>query len=148
MKKFIPILVFFLLFTLVEESTADQFPRYGLLVQQDSTVRSVFKRIERGIIEIDVKIFSDFLSTETYLSLKNGISGYYSANQSYYILQDYLTLNIPTEFKFTGMFTDSTTPYASGNLRYSHKGVRGDAQLFISLKVVNGSWQISQITIN
>ena len=117
-------------------------------VQQDSTVVSVFKRIEKGILEVDVKIFFDFLSSETYLSLKNGISGYYSANQSYYILQDYLSLNIPAEFKFTGMSSDSAIPYASGILKYSHKGVRGDAQIFISLKTVNGSWQISQITIN
>ena len=32
-------------------------------VQQDSTVVSVFKRIEKGILEVDVKIFFDFLSS-------------------------------------------------------------------------------------
>jgi len=116
--------------------------------QQDSSILNIFHRIERGINELDVRIFSDLLSAETYLSLKNGISDYCSANQSYYILQDYLTLNTPTEFKFTGIFTEINIPYASGLLKYIHQGVRGSAQVFISLKDVNGKWQISQITIN
>jgi len=116
--------------------------------QQDSLILNIFHQIERGINESDVRIFSDLLSSETYLSLKNGISDSCSANQSYYILQDYLTLYTPTEFKFTGIFTDINIPYASGLLKFIHQGVRGSAQVFISLKNVNGKWQISQITIN
>ncbi len=116
---------------------------------QDSTeIKRIFLKIEEGLMNGDIKLFSEYFSNNTYLSLNNGISGYFSSNQSYYILYDYLVLYKPVNFKFSSANTRNKTPFASGVLKYNYKGSRGSAQVFISVKYAENKWYISQLTMN
>src|SRR5690606_30903453 len=45
----------------------------------------VFNQIENAISSGNVSLLSNYLSSQTYLSLSNGIRGYYSSNQAFYI---------------------------------------------------------------
>ena len=108
----------------------------------------VFMRIEEGISEAAVDKFSEYFGNKNYLSLSNGVSGYYSSNQSYYVIKDFLSINQPTSFKLSNIVTDTSTPFASGMLKYNVKGVRNNVIVFISLHQIDNQWKISQITIN
>lgn len=129
------------------------FFNFNLLIIQaqeahEKAALKVFLRIEEGISDAAVKKFSKYFGNKNYLSLSNGVSGYYSTNQSYYVINDFLSIYQPTSFKLTNIVTDTETPFASGILKYNSKGVRGSSIVFISLHFIDGEWKISQITIN
>jgi len=110
--------------------------------------QKVFLNFEDGLSSGAVDKFSNFFCEKNYLSLSNGVTGYYSSNQSYYVLKDFLSVYRPLSFKLVNIVTDTSTPFASGVLKYSSRGVRGTANVFISLQHVDNKWHISQITIN
>lgn len=116
--------------------------------QQKETPEEIFAKIEQGFSIGDVEKFSEFFSSQTYASLANGVSGYYSSNQFYYILQNYFSIYKPINFRVVNSNTSSDHPYASGNYKYESKGIRGTSMVFISLKLFGSHWKISQITIN
>jgi hypothetical protein len=108
----------------------------------------VFIKIEEGIGSGSVDKFSNYFSPRNYLSFTNGAAGYYSANQSYYVIKDFLSVNQPISFKITNMVTETATPFAAGTLKYISRGIRTIATVFISLQLSDNNWRITQITIN
>lgn len=125
------------------------FPGYGRLQDRNvGEVAKIFSQFEEGLASGAIDKFSAYFAGKNYLCLRNGPTGYYSANQSYYVLKDYLSVYQPISFKLTNIVSDSSTPFASGVLRYSSKGIRGFAMVFVSLHNADNTWRISQITIN
>jgi hypothetical protein len=113
-----------------------------------STVENIFRDIEAGISQGRVASIAKYFSPQTYFSFTNGVSGYYSANQAYYVLQDFFNIYQALSFKLNNIHSDETNPYATGVYNYELKGKRGTAQVYISLKNTGGSWRIIQITFN
>lgn len=111
-------------------------------------VQVIFNQIENAISNGNVSALSGYLSTQTYLSLSNGIRGYYSSNQAFYILEDFFRIYNVTIFRFDNLNSGENTPYATGVYSYEHKGKRNSAQVYISLNRSGKSWKINQITIN
>lgn len=110
--------------------------------------KTIFNKIEEGIALKDIEKFSQFLGSQTYLSLPGSPANYYGSSQAFYILQDYFRIYKPINFRFLTINEKSDNPYASGYYRFESKGVRGTAQIYISLKLIGNNWKISQITIN
>ena len=108
----------------------------------------IFKEIESGIKEAKVKNISKYFGSQTYFSFSNGINGYYSTNQAYYVLEDFFNLYKVTSFKFDHIKTDKNISYATGKYNYDNKGKRSSAQVYISIKKIGTGWQITQFTIN
>jgi Domain of unknown function (DUF4783) len=108
----------------------------------------VFSDISDGIIKQEVESIARYFSSQTYLSLSNGISGYYSSNQAYYVLEDFFKIYRVTAFRFNNIQSDSNNPYATGEYQFEYRGKRDLAQVYISLKKTGKNWKISQITIN
>ncbi len=117
-------------------------------IERQKTVNHVFDRIEVGISSGDVDLLSGFLSSQTYLSLSNGISGYYSSNQAYYVLEDFFRDYKVTGFRFGSIQANNGSPFATGIYKYHFRGMKGNAQVFISLKRSAKKWKITQISIN
>lgn len=115
---------------------------------KDREANLLLIKIEDGLNSGAVDKFSKYFTGKNYISLTNGSSGYYSSNQSYYVIKDFLSIFQPISFKITNKVTDSTNPFASGTLKYNNKGIRGTATVFISLQYTESQWRISQITIN
>jgi hypothetical protein len=111
-------------------------------------LQNIFGEIESGINTGNVSSISGFFSPQTYFSLSNGTSGYYSSNQAYYVLQDFFKIYQVTSCRLQNIQADETNPYATGIYSYDFKGKREKAQVYISLKKSGGSWKIAQITIN
>lgn len=108
----------------------------------------IFNRIESAIAQGDVNLLSSYLGSQTYLSLSNGIRGYYSSNQTYYVLEDFFRIYNVTSFHFDNLNLGENVPYATGIYNYEFKGKRNTAQAYISLKKTGNSLKITQITIN
>ncbi len=108
----------------------------------------IFTDISSGISTQDVESIARYFSSQTYLSLSNGTSGYYSSNQAYYVLEDFFKVYRVTGFRFDNIQTDSGNPYATGEYQFEYRGKRDQAQVYIALKKTGKNWKISQITIN
>jgi hypothetical protein len=152
MIRKILLLVFF---TCLLANTADSQDKKNInkldssrLAEKSNTAQLIFNDIEAGINTSNVSQFAKFLDSQTYFSLSNGISGYYSANQAYYVLEDYLKLYKIISFRLKNVKAGSDNPYATGEYYYELKGKKDTAQVYISLKFTGNSWKITQITIN
>jgi len=108
----------------------------------------IFDQVEAGISEGDVSLISKYFGSQTYLSLSNSKSGYYSSNQAFYVLEDFFRIYRVASFRFNNLNTDENTPYATGVYNFEFKGKKSVAQVYISLKKAGSGWKITQITIN
>ena len=116
--------------------------------QRQSITQNIFDEIESGISTGKASSISRFLSGQTYLSFSNGVNGYYSSNQAYYILEDYFKIHRVISFKLQSIKTDENVPYATGIFYFDHRGKRGTARVYISLNKSGNNWKISQLTVN
>ena len=114
----------------------------------DTPAHLVFENIENGIAKGNVSSISRFFSSQIYLSLSNGISGYYSSNQAYYVLEEFFKMNRASTFKFSDMQEDEGSVYATGEYNFTSKSKRESAQVYVSIKHSGKKWKITQITIN
>ena len=108
----------------------------------------IFNDIESGIISNDVKKFSKYFSSQPYISLVNGVNGYYSSNQAYYILEDFFNSFKVVSFKMEETKTEGTVSYGKGDYYFEKKGRREVAHLYITLSKSGNKWYITQISIN
>lgn len=147
-------ILFLLLVCLISFSAVAQDKRYinkldsSRLAEKSNTAQVILTDIEAGINKGDVSRFSKFLDSQTYFSLSNGISGYYSANQAFYVLEDFFKLYQVISFRLKNIKSNSDNPYATGEYYYELKGKKDTAQVYISLKFAGNTWKITQITIN
>ena len=111
-------------------------------------ITNIFVKFGNGMSTGAVKDFSIFFDVETYISLENGVSSYFSQNQSYYVLKEFLSTYKPIRFKFIRTNESTDMPFAVGQFTYTLRGMRGTSQVFVSLKKTGSVWKISQITIN
>lgn len=114
-------------------------------IQIDS---DIFRELENNIKEGNVAGISKYFGQQTYFSFSNGISGYYSSNQAFYVLEDFFKLYKVTSFKFDHIKNDKNNSYATGKYSYDNRGKRSIAQVYISLKKIGNNWNITQLTIN
>ena len=143
---------FYIIFLLLSFSVS--FSQNSNLIQKTDSDKIkpqdelIFKEIESGIKDAKVDRISKYFGQQTYFSFSNGINGYYSNNQAFYVLEDFFKLYKVTSFKFDYIKTDKNNSHATGKYNYDNKGQRSTAQVYISLKKVGSNWIITQFTIN
>lgn len=110
-------------------------------------IREVFDDVQRGISQGNVAIFSPHIHSQVRVTLHGGETGLYSANQAYYLLQNFLRDRKPVSFTFTTFGESESTPYATGNAAFAFRGVRQHAQIYVALAPEGGRWVITLINI-
>ena len=108
----------------------------------------ILNQIEEGILNNDVKSFSQYFASQPYISLINGVNGYYSSNQAYYILEDFFNSFRVVSFRFEERKTEESVTYGKGAYYFEKKGKREEAHLYITLSKSGSKWYITQISIN
>jgi hypothetical protein len=108
----------------------------------------IFNDIESGILTDDVKKISKYFSPQPYISLINGVNGYYSSNQAYYILEDFFSTFKVVSFKMSETKTEKLISYGRGEYYFEKKGKREVAHLYVTLSKSGSKWFITQISIN
>lgn len=108
----------------------------------------IFDEIESGILKNDVKSFSQYFSSQPYISLINGVNGYYSSNQAYYIIEDFFKTFKVVDFSFAEKKTDESVSFGKGKYYFERKGKRESANLYVTLTKQGSRWYITQISVN
>jgi len=108
----------------------------------------VFNDIESGIQINDVEKISKYFSPQPYISLINGVNGYYSSNQAFYILEDFFNTFKVVSFKMSETKNDDLVSSGKGDYYFEKKGKREVAHLYVTLSKSGNKWQITQISIN
>ena len=104
--------------------------------------------IGNGISSGRISSFSYLFSPQIYLNLSNGVSAYYSSNQAYYVMQEFLNTHQAISLNINDIQEDEENVYATGTYSFLVKGKRESSQIYLSLKHGSKKWQITQITIN
>ena len=147
MKKLI---ILILLVILGQQIFAQKYPIKGDLnsSSQNTLGYEILEEIEMGISDSKISAISPHLSSQIYLSFLNGVSGYYSANQAYYVLENFLNEYKVISFRFSSFNFNTVTPFAKGTYFYEYKGNRSEAKVYLTMKLTGKSWEITQISIN
>jgi hypothetical protein len=114
----------------------------------EEVLRRTFAAVEEALSSGDETKLFPFFTDKPYLSLSNGITGYFSSSHAYNIMRDFFRVYKPITFKFDRISTEVAYPFGSGELLFNIRGKRSAAQVFVSLKKVEDRWEISQITID
>ena len=109
---------------------------------------SIILEIEIGLATGDVSKISRYFGEKPYLSFSSGISGYYSANQAYYVLEDFFKMYKVISFKFENKKIEESLSYATGIYYYERKGKRDSSLVYVTLNKIGKNWFITQISIN
>ena len=117
-------------------------------IQRQKLSITEFRNIERAIAQGDISQLTQYFNSRTYLNLTNGVGGYYSNNQVYYVLKKYFRKHKVKAFKFSKIYTDANTPYAIGSYDFNTRNGRRSLRVYVSLKRVKNQWKILQITLN
>ncbi|MFA6978109.1 MAG: DUF4783 domain-containing protein [Ignavibacteriaceae bacterium] len=145
MKKFINHrMIFFLLISFFTAVVPEVKPEQEMQNQKKEV--QIFSDIERTFSSGNVSLISGYFPSQIYLSLSNGVNGFYSGNQAYYILQDFFQLYQPINFKYTQK-SESENGFATGLFTFENRNKKGTAQVFISVEFSGAKWKISLITI-
>ena len=145
MKKYIYIIIILLPLSVLFSQTSNLTQKTETKTQQEELI---FKEIESGVKEGNVERISKYFGQQTYFSFSNGTNGYYSSNQAFYVLEDFLKLYRVTSFKLDNIKSDNNHSYATGKYNYDNKGQRSSAKVYISIKKIGTNWIITQFTIN
>lgn len=112
------------------------------------TQNLIFSDIETGILSNDVQKIAKHFSPQPYISLLNGVNGYYSSNQAYYILEDFFNSFKVISFEMSETKIEDAISFGKGDYYFEKKGKREVAHLYITLSKSGSRWYISQISIN
>jgi hypothetical protein len=82
-----------------------------------------------------------------YLNIRGAESGYFSANQAHYVLQNFFNQHKPVSFSFTSYGESGGSPYATGRGSINVKGNREFIQIYVSLAKFKDRWVIGQFNI-
>lgn len=116
--------------------------------QNSVEIEKIFDDFESGVRQNDIDKFFEHLDLEIYLGLADNVSGYFSGNQCYHVLSKYFKEFKPINFRLTLTKSMEQYPYAIGILSYLRSGIRGNKQVYLSLKRETRGWKITQITVN
>jgi len=114
---------------------------------EKTEIRWVFDDIQRGISQGNVAKFSPHLHSQVRVTLHGGETGLYSANQAYYLLENFFRERTPVNFRFTTFGESDSTPFATGSAAFTYQGVRQHVQIYVALAPEGGRWVITHINI-
>jgi hypothetical protein len=107
--------------------------------------REIFTAVESGIDDGIVEKFSGYFGKQVYVSITGEESGYYSTNQAYYILKNFMNARKPLGFTFTTYGMTDKIPFATGRAAFRYKGNREYIQVYVSLCQVENHWVIDKV---
>ena len=108
---------------------------------------TVFSSVESGILAGNAGAISPFFGTRVFIQLRGTDGGYFSAAQSYYILETFLRGKRTVSARFTTYGKSDTSPFATGSASFIMKGKREDAQMYVALSPSGEQWVISHLSI-
>ncbi|MCX7878152.1 MAG: DUF4783 domain-containing protein [Ignavibacteria bacterium] len=116
--------------------------------QKFDNCKITFMNIADGLQYNNVTYISPYFQNEIYLSLHNTEKGYYSREQSAYIIESFFSLYPVYSFRWRNSTRSETYAFAVGKYRYKRNGFINSFTVSVSLKYINNLWLIDQILVN
>jgi hypothetical protein len=116
--------------------------------QKFANCKKVFVLIGEGLNYANVYALTPYFGTDVYLNILDNEKGYYSSDQTKYIIDNFLTNNAVYEFKWKLSSRSENYSFATGKYKYKRNGYLNNYDFSVSLKYINGGWLIDQIIIN
>ncbi len=114
----------------------------------DEVSRGLFHRIELGFVAGNPSLILESVAESVDLDLGSGRRGSYSANQTFFLLQDFFRVCVPVSFSFN-RYGSGRQPFAVGQYEYMQRDVLGQSRVFVSLtQGADGAWRIDGIRID
>lgn len=133
--------------TVAQPADSNYQQTYELALQTEISPQIIFSAIENGINVGKVDMFSNYFGARVNINLPTGEIGYFSANQTYYILKNYLDVRKALGFSFTTLGETEKIPFATGRAVFRYKGNREYIQVYVALIKFNGNWFIGTINL-
>jgi hypothetical protein len=133
--------------TLAPAFQSAQIPPTQRGTLREDPCHQIFEQIERGLSSGNIGEFSPHFASQVLVNLRGAESGYLSANQSFYVLENYLKTHKIANFSFTTFGESELNPYATGSAGLNVKGGREIAQVYVSLSHSGDHWVIAQINV-
>jgi hypothetical protein len=119
----------------------------GLLLRHQGSSAEPPDSMQSGILNSHVGSISSCFGTRVFIQLRGTDGGYFSAGQSYYILETFFRGKRTMSARFTTYGTSDASPYATGSASFIVKGKREDAQMYVALSQAGEHWVISHLSI-
>jgi hypothetical protein len=125
------------------------FPSRALQQKEEGggDIQALVKDLETALFSGNLKSISGRLGKQVFLSLKGGESGYFSANQAHYVLQDYFSARRVVSLHFGAVVEREGSPYSTGGGTIKNKGAIQPLQLFVAFARLDGRWVITQLNV-
>jgi len=107
----------------------------------------IFRAVENGILQSDVKSFSRYFDRNIYITLRDGETGFFSANQALYVLQNYFESHRFVRFTFSTTNTAEAPLYATGGGTYISRGSQEHVQIYLTVSHIKGGYVITQFCV-
>jgi hypothetical protein len=107
----------------------------------------VLADVELGISTGDVSLLAKHFAPQVGINIREDESGTFSANQTYYVIQDFFRLRKFGRFAFSTVGGSETSPYGTGSAEFAYKGTRSLVQVYLALTLVGEKYVITQLTI-
>ncbi|MER3525078.1 MAG: hypothetical protein C4326_13770 [Ignavibacteria bacterium] len=115
--------------------------------EQARDFRIVFDEIQHGFETGNISSFSSRFAQQLRIDLKGEGNRYCSANQAFYILENFLKTRKVLSFEFTNVGANDDVPFASGVVVFSQKGAKETSHIYVSLMPFGKGWVIAEITL-
>jgi len=96
----------------------------------------------------DIKLLTDDFYFKTYISLSSYEEGFFAPSQSAQLLDDYLSTLPKFKFVISNYSAKGVLAYLSAKLVFGNQQFDNTKNIFVTLKYIEGNWQITQVTLN
>lgn len=147
------VLLFFLFSSgeyLQSEMNNQDDPNIQKTIQQGSVsddLVTIIRNVEAGLLTNDIASFTKHLARHIELNLREDANGFFSSNQTHYILINFFSTRRFHNFQFTKIYLENEAPYATGGGNVIVKGKREIYQVYISLSLQDSRWVITQFNV-
>ncbi len=136
-----------ILLCLVGDSARSQETDTSARTRDGSQYSAIFDDVRQGISSGNVSLFAMHFAPQVVVSLRDDETGTFSANQTYYVLQNYLKLRRLAHFEFTTIGESEGSPYATGEAECIYKGSRELVQVYVALSFMGEKYVITQLNV-
>ncbi len=115
--------------------------------EKDSVLDRTIAVIQEGIVAGATNTFTPWIAPQVYLRLLGSEEGYFSANQSTFVLERFFSSFRVLRFHFTTIHRSGSKAYATGGGTFIRRGTPEIVQVYIALIKHDDAWVISQFNI-
>ena len=117
------------------------------VVSLDVQSKAIFDDVQAAISSGNVSLLARHFAPQVDVSLRGGESGTFSANQAFYILEDFFRSRRFGRLKFSTVGEVDSNPYATGSADLLYKGNRDLVQVYVALTNAGEKRVITQLNI-